>query len=43
MERVSFERGLDKLIGSKMIIKEVLTDGHLEIAALMSKWVFITW
>ncbi|CAB3985659.1 Hypothetical predicted protein, partial [Paramuricea clavata] len=35
MERVGFERGLDKLIGSQMNIKEVVTDGHLEIGALM--------
>ena len=39
MERFGFKRGLDKLIGSKMNIKKVVTDGHLEIAALMSKWV----
>lgn len=37
MERVGFERGLDKLIGSKMDIIEVVTDGHLEIRALMSE------
>ena len=37
MERVGFERGLDKLIGSKMDITEVVTDGHLEIGALMSE------
>ena len=36
MERVGFERGLDKLMASKMNVKEV-TDGHLEIGALMSK------
>ena len=39
MERVGFERGLDKLMGSGMKVKEVVTDGHLEIGALMSKWV----
>lgn len=39
MERFGFKRGLDKLIGSKMNIKKVVTDGHLEIGALMSKWV----
>ena len=37
MERVGFERGLDNLMQSKMKIKEVVTDGHLEIGALMSK------
>ena len=37
MERIGFERGLDKLIASKMNVKEVVTDGHLEIGALMSK------
>ncbi|XP_028417582.1 uncharacterized protein LOC114542029 [Dendronephthya gigantea] len=38
MERIGFERGLDNLLKSKMIIKEVVTDGHLEIGALMSKY-----
>ena len=38
MERIGFERGMDKLLTSQMCIKEVVTDGHLEIAALMSKW-----
>ena len=37
MERVGFERGLDKLMASKINVKEVVTDGHLEIGALMSK------
>ena len=37
MERAGFERGLDNLMQSKMNIKEVVTDGHLEIGALMSK------
>ena len=40
MERIGFERGLDKLLTSNMSIKEVVTDGHLEIAALMSKCPF---
>ncbi|XP_028418400.1 uncharacterized protein LOC114543733 [Dendronephthya gigantea] len=35
MERIGFERGLDNLLKSTMIIKEVVTDGHLEIGALM--------
>ena len=34
MERIGFERGMDKLLTSQMCIKEVVTDGHLEIAAL---------
>ncbi len=37
MERVGFEGGMDMLLTSPMVIKEVVTDGHLEIAALMSK------
>ena len=41
MERIGFERGLDKLLTSKMLIKEAVTDGHLEIAALMSKCPFM--
>ena len=40
MERIGYERGLDDLLTSEMIIKEVVTDGHLEIAALMSKLCF---
>jgi hypothetical protein len=35
MERIGYEKGLDKLMESKMIIKEVVTDGHLEIGALI--------
>ena len=41
MERIGFERGLDKLLTSAMCIKEVVTDGHLEIGALMSKFIYI--
>ena len=37
MERVGFERGLDKLLESNMVLKEVVTDAHSEIGALMSK------
>ena len=37
MERVGFERGMDALLGSDMIIEEVVTDGHTGIASLMSK------
>ena len=36
MERIGFEKGMDKLLTSTMEIKEVVTDGHLEIGALMS-------
>ena len=36
MERIGFERGLDEILTSKMVIKEVVTDGHLEIGAVMS-------
>ena len=37
MERLGFERGLDELMSSKMNLQEIVTDGHLEISALMSK------
>ena len=37
MKRIGFERGMDKLLTSAMCISEVVTDGHLEIGALMSK------
>jgi hypothetical protein len=36
MERIGFERWLDEILTSKMVIKEVVTDGHLEIGAVMS-------
>ena len=38
MERMGFERGLDDILKSSMNINEIVTDGHLEISALMSKW-----
>ena len=41
MERMGFERGMDVLLTSLMIVKEVVTDIHLEIAALMSIFIFI--
>lgn len=38
MERIGFERGMDALhMESPIIVKEVVTDGHLEIASVMSK------
>ena len=43
MERMGFERGMDILLASLMVVKEVVTDGLLEIAALMSEfflWIF---
>lgn len=40
MERMGFERGMDTLLASPMVVKEVVTDGHLEIAALMSEFFF---
>ena len=36
MERIGFER-FDKLLTPAMCISEVVTDGHLEIGALMNK------
>ena len=41
MEKIGFVRGMDKLLASQMSIKEVVTDGHLGIAALMSKYKII--
>ena len=37
MERIGFERALDKILTSAISIKKVVTDSHLEIGALMSK------
>ena len=37
MECVGFKKGMDALLGSDMIIEEVVTDGHTRIASLMSK------
>ena len=36
MERVGFERGLDEILPLQMVVKEVVTDGHTKIGALMS-------
>ena len=41
MERIGFKRGMDKLLTSQMSVKEAVTDGHLEIAALTSKYLCI--
>ena len=40
MERIAFERGMDALLTSTIVLKEVVTDGHLEIGALMSKFYY---
>jgi hypothetical protein len=40
MERIGFERGMDALLTSTIVLKEVVTDGHLEIGALMSKFYY---
>ncbi|XP_028392995.1 uncharacterized protein LOC114517456 [Dendronephthya gigantea] len=37
MERIGFERGMDTLLASPIVMKEVVTDGHIEIAALMKR------
>ena len=37
MERLAFECGLDALLKSKMVLSELVPDGHLEISAVMSK------
>lgn len=36
MERLGFERGMDTLLSTDLVIKEVITDGHTGIVALMS-------
>lgn len=41
MERVGFEKGMDNLLESNMVVKEVVTDAHSEIGALMSKFAWI--
>ena len=42
MERLGFEKGMDTLLSTDMVIKEVITDGHIGIAALMSmKFVYV--
>ena len=38
MERIGFERGMNTLMATEMNIKEVVTDGHAEIGALLSKY-----
>ena len=42
MERIGFERALNKILTSTITIKEVVTDGHLEIGTLMSKYILIS-
>ncbi|XP_068677004.1 uncharacterized protein [Montipora foliosa] len=34
MDRIGFGRGMDTLMATDMVIKEVVTDGHAEIGAL---------
>ena len=41
MERIAFERGMDSLLASEMNITEVVTDGHSEIGALFSEYIYI--
>ena len=40
METIGFQRGMDALLNTDIIIKEVITDGHTGIAALMSEYIF---
>ena len=40
METIGFQRGMDALLSTDIIIKEVITDGHTGIAALMSEYLF---
>jgi hypothetical protein len=37
MDRIGFEKAMGVLLESPIVAKEVVTDDHLEIAALMSK------
>ena len=41
METIWFQRGMDALLSTDVIIKEVITDGHTGIAALMSEYIFL--
>lgn len=41
MERIGFEWGMSRLLTSPIDVKEVVTDGHIEIAALMSKYGYV--
>ena len=42
MERLGFKRGMDTLLSTDVVIKEVITDRHTGIAALMSmKFVYV--
>ena len=41
IKRVGFERGVDDLLTSKMNLQEIVTNGHLEISALMSMFMYI--
>jgi hypothetical protein len=38
MEIMAFEKGMGDLLRSSMVIKEIITDSHLGISALMSEW-----
>ncbi|XP_028417304.1 uncharacterized protein LOC114541702 isoform X2 [Dendronephthya gigantea] len=37
MERIGFEKKMDTLLAPPIVMKEVVTDGHIEIAALMKR------
>ena len=39
-ETIGFQRGMDALLSTNVIIKEVITDGHTGIAALMTEYIF---
>ena len=38
MEIMGFQQGLDELLEKPMKVKAVVTDGHLQIASVMSKF-----
>lgn len=37
IQRIGYQRALDKHLLTDMCIKEIVTDGHLEIAAMMNR------
>lgn len=39
MEKLGFERGMNELEAEQVEVKEVVTDAHLGIGALMSKFI----
>ena len=38
MEAFGYQKGLDELLEKSMNVKAVVTDGHVQIASIMSKY-----